>query len=241
MKKILLCIIICLLLCSCGKNIEIIEKNSINYNLSIGETFDENIVFSFENKQEDVNSNELEESGGEYSSLKNTIINDNIHSLYYDGDKFYKKVIDKKKNVTNVEISYNYIEDEFIYSNLIMSCFENYEINSKDDYFEINLMGKFGCLDNMDKVDINIKSEYDVIDSNGEIVDNRYHWVIDKNNEDFTFISFKIARDYNKMSKEIVNNKSNGVLVGIIKIISLVVVIFILYKLYLKLKLKMDF
>lgn len=233
-KKILLIFISCLFLVGCGNSqIESIDKDTINYNLDISKTFKEKIIFSFDNNREYVVEDDFD---AEYDDFVTKITNYDIYSLYYEPDKYYNKVINKNKDVTNVELNYEYVEDEFVYPNIIMSCFESYEINSKEDYFEMNLMGEFSCLDNIDRVDINVSSDYEVLDTNGELIDNKYHWVIDNSNVDFTYIKFKISRNYNDMLDTPINNKSDGVFAGIIKIVVLLFGMFILYKLYLKLK-----
>lgn len=237
-NKIFLFLLILLLLTGCNNtSVEIIDNDSIKYDLTIDKSFYEKITFSFNNEENVVVDDEV---GDDYVSLKDYIVDSNIYTLYYDNNFIYSKKVNKSKNATNIELSYNYTEDEFVYPKLIMSCFESYEISSKDDYFEMKLMGKFSCLNNMSKVDININTDYEVMDTNALVDGNKYHWVIDKDNEDFTFIKFKIKRDYNKMEEGSINNKGSGIFIGIIKIIGLFSVMFLLYKIYLKFKVKMD-
>ena len=235
-KFVCICIFM-FFLTGCNNKIDSITVNTVRYDLNIDKSFDEKIVFSFNNKENQIVNDEV---GDDYVSIKDHIANNNIYAIYYENNVFYNKRVNKGRNVTNVELRYNFVENEFIYHNLIMSCFENYEINSKDGYFEINLMGKFSCLNDMDKIDINISTNYNVEDTNGEKIDNRYHWVINRDNVDFSYIKFKINRDYKSMSKEVVNKKNNKVWIGIIKIIGLMMLIFIVYRVYTMFKIKME-
>ena len=223
--------------CNRDNNIEIIENNSVKYNLNIDKTFKENIIFSFKNDEVEIANDEV---GDDYVSIKDHIINNNINSLYYEDNAFYNKKVKKNKNSTNIELSYEYTEEEFTYPKLIMSCFENYEIVSKDDYFEINLFGKFSCLSDMDKIDINIITNYNVEDTNGEKLDNKYHWIINKENYDYSYIKFKVNRNYNDMDNQVVKGNNNNSFMGVIKLVVLFVSMFIVYKIYCKIKIKFD-
>lgn len=246
MRKIFVLFIIIFMITGCSnKSDDVIfsniEDKVVNYNLVIDDRIKEDIYFGVEKsfydsvmKESDIYKNT------DGLSFYYVISTDKIPSMYYDADVYYKKDVIKKDNLVGLRLSFDYNEDEFIYNNFIMSCFESYDINSTDDYFEVVLMGEFYCLGDMDKLNINVSTDYNVIDSNGKLVDNKYNWVIDKDNYDLSYINFKISRDYNNMSKDIVRSSDSSPAINIMKIIGLCIIMFVIYKLYLKLKVRMD-
>ena len=63
-----------------------------------------------------------------------------------------------------------------------MNCFENYDVISNDDKFELYLSGEFYCLNDKEKVNINVSTMFEVAESNGILNDNAYVWEINKDN-----------------------------------------------------------
>ena len=147
MKKIIYMFVFIVLVTGCSNNnidISYVEDNVINYNLNISDVFKENIYFGmskdyYNDLKKQIKSNKIMDA----FSLAYLLATDKLYPLYYNGDSYYQKTIVNNNNNVGVRLKYNYTEDDFLYHNYIMSCFDNYEINSKDDYFELILMGKF--------------------------------------------------------------------------------------------------
>ena len=110
---------------------------------------------------------------------------------------------------TVVTLDYKYIEDDFMKSNYIKNCFENYELISDDKTFKVDLNGKFYCYHDK-KINILVDSIFEVINTNGKVTDNGVMFVIDENNYNNIDIKYSIKRNYNGMSTS-VNNEQNKV------------------------------
>ena len=92
---------------------------------------------------------------------------------------------------------------------MITACFENYDLISGDDYFEVKLSGKFICNNQIKSLNINIDSKYKVIESNGKKNGSVYSWSFDEDNLNNISLNYKISRSYKKMAKE-ASNSSKG-------------------------------
>lgn len=176
------------------------SENVINYNLNIDTSYHEKIFFvlpkdSYDTVEKDKNSDNSN------LTLEYSLLELDNNPLYHNSDIYYKKKVRKKFNQINVLLDYNYIEDEFLYSNYVMSCFENYDVRSADDYFEINLSGEFYCMYDMDKLNITVTTNHEVEDTNGVMNDDNYSWTITKDNYQNVNVYYKINRDYDSMLK----------------------------------------
>ena len=138
--KILFIFLLTFILVGCSKSNE--DKSIIYYNLDISTYFKENITFLLDRNAYEIAKN----YDGTGEPLEYTLLYDNINPIFSNYNDFYKKDIDKRLNDIKVNLSYNYIEDDFAYSSYIMNCFENYDITSNEDSFEILLSGEFYCL-----------------------------------------------------------------------------------------------
>ena len=98
-KFVCICIFM-FVLTGCNNSIEKIDVNSVKYELNIDKSFDEKIVFSFDNKENQIVNDEV---GDDYVSIKDHIANNNIYAIYYENNVFYNKRVNKGINVTNVE------------------------------------------------------------------------------------------------------------------------------------------
>ena len=206
MKRILFVVLILILLTGCGSSK--LEEYSVNYNLKITDVFNEKIVFSLPKnayslieKDKDV---PYSQPPIEYSLLK-----EDFYPIFSNQKLKYKKDIKKYNNAVDVTLLYNYPEKYFIYNNLITSCFENYDLISGDNYFEVKLSGSFSCSDQIKKLNVSIDSKYKVIESNGKKNGTVYSWSIDKKDLSNVSINYKISRDYKKMASE-ASNSSKG-------------------------------
>ena len=141
---------------------------------------------------------------------------------------FYKKSINKKKDTVHVNLSFNYLEKDFMNSNYINTCFEKKTINQKEDYFEIHLSGEFYCL--QDKtLTIQVTSNYQEETTNGEQAGNTFQWIINETNKNNVNIYYKVKRNKTNMLTSyekiplLEKEKVNYVLIEFIIIVILII------------------
>ncbi len=207
MKKIILISTILFLLSGC----------TINYNISLEDNqIKEKITSKINYKKLD--SDELSslqglEEWGIYSFKGDTITMHDT-SVTYKGKK------------ANINIEYDYDTDNFINAYLPNTCFDNYIYLNEEDYYYIELSGKFGCM-YADETNITITTNNIVEDTNAKVKNNKYIWTINNSNKDNTNIYIKISKEQNK--------STSGILKGfktfsMIALIILIIKVALLYK-----------
>ena len=226
-KKIILLIGLVLLLSGCGENHQDYDVNTIHYDLHISNYYKENIVFTFPS-----NAYELakENMNVDYDSLEYILLIDNfsrpIHNNLYT---LYGKNIMKFNDSIEVDLNFDYLENDFIHSNYMNTCFEKHSVKDENDYIEINLTGNFYCL--QDKtMTIHVSSDYSDEVTNGEKVDDGFEWIIDPSNASNVNIYYKVFRDKSKMATSygtIGNNTRNTDLIATIEFIVIVLILVI--------------
>lgn len=209
-----------------------LDKNidTIYYNLDIGTTYKEKInIYLPKNAYKIAKDNQEQEES--FTSLEYKMLYENIEPIFSEHNAYYQKKIDKRLKDIKVTLEYNYIEDEFIYSNYIMNCFENYKIITTDDKVEIALSGEFYCLNDKDNINIKVSSIFDVINSNGLLEDDNYIWNINSNNYKNVNINHVISRNYVGMIKnksDIISNDNRISNFDKVKTIILAIVLLVL-------------
>ena len=171
MKKILI-ILSCVFLlsgCSVEYNLEI-NRDVINENIMIGK-FDASEVEDFE------------------YLTPYAIINDQFQ-------EFYKFDYDDKI----LNLSYEYEEQNIEMSEAFNQCYDMSNFND-DNFYYILTSNEFKCLSyldySVDEVKINIKSDYKIVSSNADYVENNVHtWIVDRSNYENKPIEIKF--DFNK-------------------------------------------
>ena len=227
MKKNIICLFfLVFLLTGCGEKYDN-DENKIIYNLNVGNTFKENIVFTYSNDTYKTVKSEPKDNDSSDGWLLFEKINpiDSLNNVFYD-----KKII-KNKGFVNVVLDYEYLEKEFLRSNFIMRCFENYDLSSYEDYFVINLSGEYLCWDDK-KIEINVSSDYNVSSTNGEKIDNEYIWNITGDNYQNVDIQYVVSRDYNKQDSKHNSDVNLRNLNYFVMLIIGIFLIYVLYKLY---------
>lgn len=210
-KKIFLFLLPILLLTGC----------TVNYNLTINENSIVETISGTAYKSD----YEIKETDTDIN-LFYTLINDDVTSLI-DGSDLYTKDIENNNNGIDYNYTYNY-KKNFDKSRIINTCFENHYIDETDEYYSIKLSGEFYCL-YADKININVTSNYEVIDNNAKSIDgNKYKWVIDKSNN----VDISLTVSKNVRYEEPVKAKlfSTFQIVGLIVFAVLVIITYILYK-----------
>lgn len=196
--------------------------NTINYHLNITDYFQEKIEFKL---SPDAYEIAKESEDYSYTNMEYSLLYEEQEPIFSIHDKKYQKEIKDSGEGVEVILSYNYKENEFINSNYIINCFENYKIYSKDDYLEINLSGEFYCLENKN-LNIFIRSNHEVVETNGNLNDGEYQWIIDESNYQNVNIKYKINRSYSDMAQVVYDDSSSPKAGGIIK--DIIIIIFLL-------------
>ncbi|MBR2138060.1 MAG: lipoprotein [Bacilli bacterium] len=182
MKKIVLFLSLLFLVSGC----------SINYNLEFsGEDILEEIDFSLtESEYDEWNSNQsekFEEDGYVYFNSQQLL------AFSDDYEELHKRILNRNGNSYDVNYLYKYNYKNYNRSMVIDSCFSEYNILNKDDYYYVKLDGPFTCF--YDDMNINIKTDRKVIHTNGEYNNGVYTWKITEDNfKDFELI-FHIDKD----------------------------------------------
>ena len=226
LKKIKKLVIIFLLFALSGCGLKYNNKSdTIMYDLFIGKTFKENIVITMPKSAMNI---DVEDKDNYY-----------LYKLFYedlypiDGNShyMYNRKINSVKDRAEVILSYDYLESEFDYANYATRCFQNYDMITADEYFEAHLSGEFYCWNGMN-VRINVDTNYNVVDSNGDQIINNYVWNINKDNYQNVDIYYKVARDYdNQLTKRSNNFFENfKYIIGIIVILGAVILLYRFYK-----------
>ena len=222
----MVCFVILFLLSGCGNKYDY-DIDTVVYNLNIGKSFKENIIFTYSKDIYDIvkkEENDLESTSVsvEYTLLKDKLepIN-SVHNIYYD-----KRIINNGNKV-NIELKYDFLEVEYD------------ELLSDENYFEVTLSGEFLCYNNKN-VEINVTSDYIVDSTNGEKIDREYMWFINENNYKNVNIHHKVLRDFNnQLKKHNLDYNYNG-LNFVIMIILVIIVMYSLYKVYRMKKISSD-
>lgn len=232
----LLIIVSCIFLVGCTKYDYDID--TINYELNIDKTFNEKIVFTFGSDAYDI----VYDPDFTGIIMEDEILNNDNYAINSNVDSIYNKKIYRSNNKIEAVLNYNYLESDFVYSNFIMNCFENYDLIGYDNTFEVNLSGEFYCLSDK-SMTINVTSTHEVTDTNGERDGNKYTWYINQDNYNNVNIHHVISRDYDKMSTSTNNNVGNNIfniIKNIVVILVIIVLLVLLYKFYKKKKQEMD-
>lgn len=210
MKKMTFIILSLMLLTGC----------TASYNLRVdNDNFSENINSSFNYKNLSIEELSTLSSFDHYDT----------DAFYKDSDEKLNKSITYDGNKANININYDYTKDNFDNSYLINNCFDGHVFLYDDNYYYIELIGDFSC-QYASSIDINIITDYMVVDTNAVKKKNKYTWTLtDDNNKDVNM--------YIKINKHIANDNSKGNswikslrIAGFIILIILSVLAYLLYR-----------
>lgn len=130
----------------------------------------------------------------------------------------------KKGLSFNTDFNLNRYADSYI----IRNCFKHINILNQLDTISISTNNELSCMnyiDGLNKITINIKTNYNVLDTNAtSINDNTYTWVITKNNYMNSNIYIKMNKSINSNSSSS-NNTTNNNSVSNFQLIYLIIVI----------------
>lgn len=211
MKKKIFLILLPLLLTGC----------TINYDLVINENnISETITGSVEKSEYEIKDTD--------TSLNDfyVLINEDVNPVITEND-LYKKNIINTDNGIDYKYTYTY-KKNYDKSRIINTCFENHIIDETEDYYNIKLSGQFYCLYS-DKIDINVTSNYVVLENNADKVDgNKYKWTID--NYDNVNIALTISKSVKYEEPVKAKVMSTFQIIGLIIFIVLTIITYFLYK-----------
>lgn len=210
-KKKIIILLLPLLLTGCTINYDLtINKNSIS----------ETITGSVEKSEYEIKDTD--------TSLNNfyILINEDVNPVISSDDLYKKNIIDTDTGI-DYKYTYNY-KKNYDKSRIINSCFENHLVSETDDYYKIELTGKFYCLYS-DKIDINVTSNYEVIENNASVVNgNKYKWII--NSSDNVNILLTVSKKVEYTEPVKAKTFSTFQLIGLIIFVILTVITYFLYK-----------
>lgn len=205
MKKAILITIISLLLTGC----------TVNYDLNIEDNnFKETITGEIPNNmlEQDPHSTDI--------NAYNYLLNYDQHSFINSDSYFYNKSTSNENNLTSYKYSYTFNDDNFVYSRILNECFDEFNFKNEDNKYHISVSGNFKCY-YADKININVKSKYQVIAHNAEsFKKNTYSWTIEKENSDNIDIFLVINKNKNTNSSILNWSKSKTITLIIITILS---------------------
>lgn len=225
MKRIITLLILLLCLTSCSKK----TKENIIYDLKISDYYHETITAYLPENAHEI----AQKDDSDIPSLEYIFLYENLRPIFSNTEIKYNKTITKEEGI-EVELKYNYIEDDFFNSNFLQNCFENYNLTSTSDEVSIELSGKFYCYHDK-PIEINIETKNPVISFNGTKKKNTYKWLIDDSNKDNISINFKYNRFLSSMItdyKDIKEPKKKNIIItiDIILIIASLIVIIIMIR-----------
>ena len=227
MKKIFLLVVSMILITGCSSD----KVNTVDYVLDVGSNYKENITFYLPN---DAKKKAIESKNDDYTPIEYELLYEDIKTNVVDDNSYYDKKIVKGINYIKVDLNHTYTEDDFIYSQYINNCFENYELVSYKNNFDLKLSGDFYCYEGYD-VNILLKTDFNLLSSNGAKTEEGYVWKISKNNYLDTDINFSIERKYDMLDKKIVEVKEENHLTNNLITLAIgAVVIFALVLIYKK-------
>ncbi len=174
MKRVLLFFILLLCLSGC----------TINYDLEVeGDTFKESVNSEF-------NYRELKEE--ELAEI-NSINGNGIRAFNGNDSVFHDGGITYKGSKAKIDLKYDYSSMDMDQAYIPSSCFESYTFLNEEDYYYLHVMGRFACMYG-DKVNVTVKTNQLVMETNGKINGDRYTWVIDEENSDDVDMYIKISK-----------------------------------------------
>ncbi len=161
----------------------------------------------------------VELDNGENTDLNNYLYAFEVASPLIDEDDTFDKKIINNDNYKEFTFTYNY-DKNYSKSSVLNKCFENYEYKETEDAYIFRLSGEFNCLYS-DEIEVNLISDYVVIDNNADkVLDNKYTWYID--NSDYVNIEAIISKNI------VYSNKEDNNLLPVFRIIGLCIFVIIL-------------
>ena len=207
MKKIILLIAITLLTgCTANYDINILEDK-----------ITDNIQIYTDNKTVKIASQEQTEKF--YQELGN----------WERGYEYYKRELYTTDKITGYKYTYDFSYNEYDAMSQIRKCYNDFEFTHNENKIEIKTSEEFLCKNyykNVNKISINITSEYEILNSNADIKTNDIHtWTITNTNYQNKPIKITLLKKKNIKEKEDQKLEIKNILIFIIFILLIIVLI----------------
>ena len=207
MKKIILLIAITLLTgCTTNYDINILEDK-----------ITDNIQIYTDNKTVKIASQEQTEKF--YQELGN----------WERGYEYYKRELYTTDKITGYKYTYDFSYNEYDAMSQIRKCYNDFEFTHNENKIEIKTSEEFLCKNyykNVNKISINITSEYEILNSNADIKTNDIHtWTITNTNYQNKPIKITLLKKKNIKEKEAQKLEIKNILIFIIFILLIIMLI----------------
>ena len=136
--KIFLLFLIMSLLTGCSSE----NTYTVDYELEIGSNYSEKITFYLPKDAYDIADESKDE---DFANLEYNLLYTNIKSSFVNDNIYYNKKISKGLSQIKVQLDKKYTEHDFLYSQYINNCFEDYNLLSYKNNFDLKLFGEFYC------------------------------------------------------------------------------------------------
>ncbi len=186
------------------------------------------------------NKDKIEDSIKIYTSSKNinNATNETTNNFtdeignWERGYEYYKREIYTTDKITGYNYTYNFNYNEYDAMSQLRKCYKDFDLTYTEDSITLNTSNEFLCSSyykDINNIDINISSEYEIINSNADIKNNNTHtWNISKTNSKNKPIKLTISKknEYQNTNND-KNDKFNikSILILIIFILLIVVLI----------------
>ncbi len=159
----------------------------------------------------------------EYSTKPIPLFNDTIIQSESDdkipGADYYKTTDITDDNKFGIKLSGTFNKDNIANSTIINYAYGNFEINQNETRIPITTKANFKLFDqyqNLEKVTINITTEYKVVENNADKVSGHtYTWVIDRKNYNNKPIELIIDKTANaSIIDKVVDVSDNGITIA---------------------------
>ena len=227
-KKLLILLLFIFLATGCQAEYNIvIDENTVNEQLLVYETdmnkwntIQGNNVLTYQQYQQEYNNAPV----GIYYNDQNV----DAETGFNPNRQYYTINLLNENNKKGLSLTNNFGINRYVDSYIIRNCFKYINISNQSDTINISTNNELSCMnyiDGLDKITINIKTDYEVLETNANSVnDKTYTWVITKNNYTNSNIYIKINK--NSTSNPNSSTKANnGEIVSKFQIIYIVIVI----------------
>lgn len=194
---------------------------TVDYNINIDNVVKENISINLDQDEDeniDIYSGQTAEPVSFISRIKEindtpTSVLSNQHVDIYDsqnkveGTLYYDSKINKKGNYS-LSLKSNFGLENLEYLNSVKNCYAKFVVLRNGNYVTLTTSEKNMCFEIypiLDKININVKTRYNVIDSNAMSIDKKnktYTWTIDRGNYKNQYIYLKFDKSISSKSSK---------------------------------------
>lgn len=213
-KKFIFIILIILFMCGCSFKYEVeIKDNMVNEKKSI--------ILS---KSSVINNDiylTIDKMAGKYFPSADFLIGENTKEYYDNDDAIYEKL-------NNVSI------EDYNNAEIFSYCYDAHNVIKEDNYILISTSNVFKCFDiydELDNVDIILKTNHKSMENNADEVDGYiYKWHITKDNYKNKNIYIKLYQDKYVFNYENEFVKKALVIGGVLIFLTLIILVFVIKK-----------